>query len=155
MESQFDYLSDEVIIIIFEKMLFQDMLKCQFVCYNWNEIINDDIVRKNIIDIKLKEKFKKKYIKFNELIYKNYNILRKVNLLFFKNLDIDKPTIISTDFRLIRIFDLQWIVGSKMMLHPHKLKFKIINKIKDKSQFKEIEKINEEFFLIPNSKEIQ
>ena len=172
-------LPNEIIVSILKKLQINAILKCQFVCWKWHDIINDEINKSLLIDIQLKGRYKNKYIKFDKTMYSNYDIFKKVKLIIFSinvliprdcentklNLVFDyritsnsentnypfyKRNEIKSICRILRIYDLRLVIGELLMLAPHKLTF---IKIIDNNHLKKITKINDQFILLPNTGE--
>ena len=151
-EYSYNDLPDEITILFFQNLPIKNILNSQFVCWNWYNIINDKKIKANLINLTIKRKYKYKNIKFNKSICNNYGIFRKVKLKIFKkqtNGKLSKYHEIKSFCRLFNMFDLQWKIGSKFMLPPHKL---ILEKINNNNNLEKIQQIDNYFSLLSNEK---
>lgn len=145
-------LSDEIIIRIINYLPIKIILKnCQFVCRKWNNIANDRIVKSSLINSTLRKK-KCQDIQFDKSLYSNYNLFKKTKLKFYKMGYLDKPRCtIKFNRKLLKIWKLQWRIGSLMKLPPFKIKFKE----SDFGDFNKIIKFDERFIMFADKKKIR
>jgi len=139
----------EILLIIFKYLPIKNIGKCQLVCKQWHNLLDDDWCRKEIIDNEIKRRFRR-YQLLDKFIFFDYSIFDCAKLIILDNKFKERGSLIINS-KIGSIMDLKFKIGSRCSYCPHKLNIKIY----DGEKKYNINCVNKYFFILPNEKEIK